>query len=697
MKNYILLFLVAIMVSCSTQSTNPLLTQWETPFEVPPFAQIQEKHYVPAFKQAMKKHSTEIQTIVSTKDEATFDNTIAALDYSGRLLNRVESVFYNLNSANTNKEMQAIAKQISPLRTKHYDDINLNPQLFERVKSVWEQRENLELTAEQEKLLDDTYKSFVRNGANLPEEKKKELRVINEELSLLSLKFAENVLAETNDFKLVIDDSSDLVGLPQWLIDQAADAAKENEMPDTWVFTLHKPSWIPFLQYSSKRHLREKLYTAWIHIGDNDNEHDNKKIISKIVTLRLQRANLLGFASHADYVLDQNMAKKPENVYSFLQQVWTPALNRAKAEAYDMQKKIDAEGGDFRLASWDWWYYAEKIRQDRYALSDDVLKPYFELENVKNGMFEVAQKLYGLSFVELADMPIYHKDVTVYEVKDKDGSHLAILYMDFHPRPSKRSGAWMTDFRSQYKKDGENVAPIISIVMNFSKPTADLPSLLTLDEVLTSFHEFGHALHGMLSDCTYPGQAGTNVRRDFVELPSQIMENWAQHPDVIESYAKHVETGAPIPDELVEKIEQSSKFNQGFATVEYIAASILDMDYHTRTDTTLVVDVDEFEKTSMRKIGLIPEIIPRYRSGYFQHIFSGGYSAGYYSYLWAEVLDADAFEAFMQAGLFDQKTATAFRENILERGGTEDPMVLYVRFRGREPEITPLLKKRGLL
>lgn len=697
LRNGLLILLGLFMVSCSTNSNNPLLQKWDTPFGVPPFDQIQEKHFMPAFKEAMAQHNAEIDAILNNKDEPTFDNTIAALDYSGALLTQVSNVFYPLRSANTNDDMQAIAKELSPLMTKHRDNISLNPQLFERVKAVYEKQDDFDLTGEQAKLLKDTYEGFVRQGANLPDDQKEELRAINEELSMLTLKFGENVLAETNDFKLVLEDEADLAGLPQWLIDQAADAAKENDLEGKWVFTLHKPSWIPFLQYSTRRDLREKLYTAWMHIGDNDNQHDNKEIIAEIASLRVKRANLLGFDSHAAYVLDNNMAKTPENVYDLLEKVWTPALNRAKAEAYNMQNMIDREGGDFKLASWDWWYYAEKIRQEKYALSDDVLKPYFKLENVKQGLFDVAGNLYGLQFVELNDVPIYHPDVTAYEVKEADGSHVAVLYMDFHPRASKRSGAWMTEFRGQEKMDGETISPIVTIVMNFSKPTADLPSLLTLDEVETLFHEFGHALHGMLSDCTYPSQAGTNVRRDFVELPSQIMENWATHPDVITSYAKHYETGESIPAELIEKIETSSKFNQGFATVEYTAASILDMEYHTLTDATPIEDVDAFETNAMDKIGLIDEIIPRYRSGYFQHIFAGGYSAGYYSYMWAEVLDADAFEAFKETSLFDQKTALSFCENILERGGTEEPMVLYRKFRGRDPEITPLLKRRGLM
>jgi peptidyl-dipeptidase Dcp len=697
MKRFITFLWVAIiMTACSNNSNNPLLKSWNTPFEVPPFESIKEQHFLPAFKEAMQDHQKEIADLVSNEEEATFENTIAALDYSGAQLDKVENVFYNLNSANTNEEMQAIAKEVSPLSSKHYDDINLNPQLFERVKIIYNKKGELGLTTEQTMLLEETYKGFVRSGANLPEDEKLKLREINEELSMLTLKFGENVLAETNGFKLVLTDSTDLAGLPQWLIDQAAETAKENG-EGNWVFTLHKPSWIPFLQYSAKRELRKKLYTAWMHIGDNDNDQDNKEVLSQIVSLRVKKANLLGYPSWADYILDDKMAAKPANVLNLLDQVWKPAVHRAKAEAYDMQKLIDAENGGFKLDTFDWWYYAEKIRQQKYALSDDVLKPYFQLKNVRAGLFDVAEKLYGLRFEQLPDLPIYHEDVVAYDVKEADGSHLSVLYMDFFPRASKRSGAWMTSYRKESKKDGEKISPVISIVMNFSKPTGDTPALLTTDEVLTLYHEFGHALHGMLSDCTYPGLSGTSVKRDFVELPSQIMENWALDVDVVKSYAKHYETGEPIPNDLVKKIEKSSQFNQGFATVEYLAASYLDMKYHTATSSELIKDVDAFETDAMNDLGLISEIIPRYRSGYFQHVFAGGYSSGYYGYMWAEVLDADAFEAFKETSLFDQNTASAFRSNILERGGTENPMDLYTRFRGREPEITPLLKRRGLL
>lgn len=698
MRNKIIMIGMGIMLlSACTKSPNPLLEAWNTPFGVPPFAEIKESHYLPAFQEAMKRHAQEVDAIARNPEAPTFENTVAALDYSGELLHRIENVFYNLNSAHTNDVMQKIATELAPLSSKHYDDITLNPELFKRIKAVWEQRGSLNLTPEQSRLLEKTYKDFVRNGADLPDDKKQELRAINEKLAKLSLKFGDNVLAETNAFKLVIEDRADLVGLPDWLIAQAADDAKAAGHEGKWVFTLHKPSWIPFLQYSPKRDLREKLYTAWMHIGDNDNEHDNKAVLSEIVSLRVKRAQLLGYPNHAAYVVEENMSKTPENVYKLLNQLWPPALARAKAEAADMQKLIDAEGGNFQLASWDWWYYAEKIRAQRYNLSEEELKPYFKLENVVAGLFDVAGRLYGLSFSPLENIPVYHPDVTAYEVKDADGRHLSVLYMDFFPRASKRSGAWMTEFRTQQRRDGRDIRPVVSIVMNFTKPTETTPSLLSLDEVLTLYHEFGHALHGMLSNCTYPSLAGTNVTRDFVELPSQIMENWAEEPAVLKSFAKHYQTGEPMPDELIDKIIAARHFNQGFATVEYLAAALLDMAYHTRTDTARIADVNAFERQAMESIGLIKEIIPRYRSTYFQHIFSGGYSAGYYNYIWAEVLDADAFEAFKEKGLFHRETALSFRRNILERGNSEDPMVLYKRFRGREPEITPLLKKRGLI
>jgi peptidyl-dipeptidase Dcp len=545
-------------------------------------------------------------------------------------------------------------------------------------------------------LLEKYYRDFVRGGANLDKEKKARLREINQELSLLTLKFGENILKENNRFELIIENKEDLEGLPQSVIDAAAETAKERGYKGKWVFTLHKPSMIPFLTYSAKRELREKIFKAYINRGNHNDELDNKKILLKIVALRLERAKLLGYKTHAHYVLEENMAKNPENVYKLLDKIWKPALERAKKEAEELQQMIYKEGKNFKLQPWDWWYYAEKLKKEKYDFDDSVLRPYFKLENVIKGVFYVANKLYGLQFVERNDIPKYHPDVRVFEVKDADGSHIGILYTDYFPRASKRGGAWMNSFRKQSKIGGKEIHPVITNNGNFSKPVGDKPSLLSIEEVLTLFHEFGHALHGLLSNCTYPTLSGTSVPRDFVELPSQIMENWALEPEVLKVYARHYKTGEVIPQELIEKLKKAKLFNQGFATVEYLAAAYLDMDWHTLTELNNI-DPLKFEEESMKRIGLIPEIVVRYRSPYFRHIFSGGYSAGYYSYIWAEVLDADAFEAFKEKGIFDKETAQSFRKNILEKGGTEDPMILYKRFRGAEPKVEPLLKRRGLI
>jgi len=685
-----------LLFACSKFGGNPFFETWNTPFGTPPFEKIQLKHYMPAFKKGMENQQQEIQAIANNKEAPTFENTLEAMEESGKLLTKVSNVFFNLTSANTSDELQAISKEVSPLLSKHSDDIMLNAKLFQRIKAIYEQRDQLDLTAEQNRLLEKYYEDFVRNGANLSDEDKEKLREINKQLSMLTLQFGENVLKEDNNFELVIDNEEDLSGLPEAVRAAAAEAAKAKGYEGKWLFTLHKPSLIPFLQYSDKRDLREKMFKAYIMRGDNDNEYDNKKILTKIVSLRVKRAHLLGYPTHADYVLEENMAKTPKNVYDLLWKIWKPALNMAKKEAYELQSMIYKEGNNFKLQPWDWWYYSEKVRKAKYDLDEEMLRPYFKLGNVIQGVFDVAHKLYGLTFEERHDISVYHPDVKVFEVKDADGSHLGILYTDYFPRASKRGGAWMNAYRKQQRVGGVEVTPIVCNVFNVSKPTADNPSLLSFEEVSTLFHEFGHALHGLLSDCTYPLLSGTEVPRDFVELPSQIMENWAAEPEVLKSFAKHYKTGEPIPDELIEKIKKSSKFNQGFATVEYLAASFLDMDWHTLTDTTLQ-NAHEFEKKSMDRIGLIPEIVVRYRSPYFRHIFSGGYSAGYYSYIWAEVLDSDAFQAFKETSLFDKETAAKFRKYILSRGGTEEPMEMYKKFRGREPKIEPLLKKRGLL
>jgi len=694
------LVLFTIMVSvvlgaCTGQKKNPFFSDYDTPFGTPPFEDISLEHYMPAFEQGMRQELEEIQAIAENPAEPTFENTVAALDTTGGLLTRVRRVFDNMTSANTNDSLQSVAKRVAPLLSKHRDDILLNEKLFQRIKAVYDQRETLELTVEQNTLLEKYYKDFVRGGANLDAEQKAQLREINKELSLLSLKFGENILKENNAFELVIEDTADLAGLTDAQISAAAETAKERGHEGKWVFTLHKPSLIPFLQNSQKRDLREKMFKGYINRGNHDDEFDNKEILSKMVSLRVKKAHLLGYKTHADFVLDINMAKTPKNVYKLLKHVWKPALVMAKKEAYELQSLIYQEGHKFKLQPWDWWYYAEKLKKAKYDLDDEALRPYFKLENVRAGAFAVATKLYGITFEERTDIPVYHEDVKVYEVKEADGSHIGILYTDYFPRASKRGGAWMDEFRAQHKRDGVNITPIIVNVGNFSKPTGDKPALLSFEEVNTLFHEFGHALHGLLSDCTYRKLSGTNVPRDFVEMPSQIMENWAVEPEVLKMYARHYETGEPIPQELIDKIIRASKFNQGFATVEYMAAAFLDMDWHTVAEPQLL-DPEEFEAKSMARIGLIPEIVVRYKSPYFRHIFSGGYSAGYYSYLWAEVLDADAFQAFKETSLFDQKTASAFRKHILAAGGTEDAMTLYKRFRGAEPKIDALLKRRGL-
>ncbi|MGC9364023.1 MAG: M3 family metallopeptidase [Fidelibacterota bacterium] len=699
MKNLFLLFLAILFtgISCTRESAeNPFFTQWKTPLGTPPFEKIRTGHFMPAFEEGMRLQKAEVHAIIANPEPATFENTIAALDYSGELLRRVSAVFYALNGAHTNDELQQIAREIAPQLSKHEDDIGLNDTLFQRIKSVYDQRERLDLNAEQAKLLEKYYQDFVRGGANLADESKKRYREINEELAVLTTKFGENVLKEDNNFELVIDNAADLAGLPDNVIAAGAAAAKERGYAGKWVYTLHKPSWIPFLTYSEKRDLRKKIYLAYTNRCNNDNEYDNKAIAARIAALRAERAQLLGFPTHAHYVLDVNMAKNPANVYKLLDQLWRPALQRARAELRDMQAIARREGARFQLECWDWWYYAEKLKKEKYALDDDLLRPYFQLKNVRQGAFDLATKLWGITFHERRDIPVYHEDVQVFEVKDADGTILGMLYVDYHPRASKRGGAWCGSFRKQMKKDGRNITPLMTNVFNLSKPTAEKPALLSLDEVETIFHEFGHALHGLFSDGTYPRLTGTSVPRDFVELPSQIMENWALEPEVLKSYAFHYETGEPIPDELIEKIRKASLFNQGFATVEYLAAAYLDMDWHTLTTPRPIEDVLEFEDESLGRIGLIPEIISRYRTPYFRHIFTSGYSAGYYSYIWAEVLDADAFQAFKETDLFNRELAQSFRENILARGGSEEPMVLYKRFRGREPSIEPLLEKRGL-
>lgn len=703
MKKTFLALLLAgtIMSSCKQKrepqnEINPFFTEFNTPFQTPPFDKIKLEHYMPAYKEAIKQRREEIEKIANNPQTPTFANTIEAYENSGKFLDRVSGVFYNQTIANTNDSLQKYSKELSPMLSKLSADIMMNEQLFSRIKVVYQDREKLGLSTEESTLLDKVYKSFVRGGANLDPEKKERLRQINSRLSILSLQFGENKLKETNAFKLILDKKEDLAGLPQSSIDAAAETAKNAGEEGKWMFTIHKPSLIPFLQFSERRDLREKMFKGYINVGDNNNENDNKAIASEIVKLRVEKAKIFGYNNYAEMRLERNMAKNPENVFNLLNKVWYPALSNAKKEVKEMQKIIDREGRDFKLEAWDWWYYAEKVKKEKYNLDDNELRPYFKLENVRNGAFKVASNLYGIKFKELDNISKYHEDVQTWQVVDKDDSHLGILYLDYHPRASKRGGAWMNHYRKQSGAGtDQKVYPIICNCGNLTAPTGDTPALISLDEVETVFHEFGHAIHGLLSNCKYNYLSGTSVPRDFVELPSQIMENWAMEPQVLKMYARHYKTGEIIPDALIEKIQNASLFNQGFTTVEYMAAALLDMKYHTINEIK-DIDINNFEKNTLKELGLIPEIVSRYRSSYFAHIFSGGYPSGYYAYIWGGVLDTDAFQAFKETSLFDQKTAELFRTNIVSRGGSEDPMVLYKRFRGAEPSIEPLLKKRGL-
>lgn len=683
-------------ITLPMDTENPFFEAFKTPKGTPPFDLIKNEHFKPAFLRGIEQQTAQIDAIVGNTQKPTFSNTVVALDESGDMLERVSAVFGGLRGAKNDEEIQKIAEEISPLLSEHNDNTYLNEKLFARIEAVYSDSVNADRTTEQKRLIEKYYKTFVRSGIKLDKAEKERLREINKELSLLSLNFGKNLLAETNNFQLVIDNEKDLSGLTQAEINIAAETAKKKGLEGKWVFTLSKPSWLPFLQYADNRDLREKLYKAMYNRGNNNNEYDNKEIINKLVNLRLEKANMLGYKSHSDYVLAETMAKNPENVMALLNKIWEYALPQAKSEAAELQKMIDREGGNFKLESWDWWYYTEKLRKEKYALDEEQLRPYFMVDNVRDGAFLVANKLYGITFKPLTDVSVYEKDVQVFEVNNADGSYIGVLYLDYFPRPGKRNGAWMSSFRKQRIQDGEFIHPIIYNVGNFALPSEDKPSLLTLDQVETLFHEFGHGLHGLLSSVNYNGLSGTAVARDFVELPSQIYEHWAFHPDVLKMYAKHYITGEVIPDELIKKMEEAQNFNQGFTTTELVAAAILDMNWHTQTQKQ-EFDVEKFENDAMNQIGLIPEIIPRYKSTYFAHIFDGGYSSGYYSYLWSEVLDADAFEAFVEKGIFDRATGQSFRDNILSKGGSEEPMKLYKQFRGAEPNPIYLLKNRGFV
>ena len=688
-----ILFLAAscMMYSCTTTTEqNPFLSEFQTPYGVPPFDQIKMEHYEPAFMKGIEEQNKNIETIIQNKEVPTFKNVIEALDNSSPILDRVAGVFYNLTSAETNDELTALSIKLAPVMSEHSDNIQLNSQLFAKVKAVYEDKDSTQLTREQRRLLENTYKDFIRAGANLSQEQQTRLRDINKQLSTLGIRFDNNILNENNEFKLLVEKESDLSGLPEWFKESAAAEARAMGEEGKWLFTLHNASRLPLLQYADNRSLREKIYKAYIQRGNNNDKNDNKKIVTEIINLRLEKAKLLGFDCYSNFVLDNTMAKNSATVMNFFQNLWGYALPKAKAEARELQALMNKEGKGEKLAAWDWWYYTEKLRKAKYDLDEEAIKPYFKLENVREGAFAVANKLYGITLTPLHNIPVYHPDVEVFEVKDADGSHLGIFYVDYFPRAGKSGGAWMSNYREQQG----DVRPLVCNVASFTKPIGDTPSLLTLEEVETLFHEFGHGLHGLLTKCQYKGTSGTNVVRDFVELPSQINEHWATEPEVLKMYAKHYQTGETIPDELIEKILKQKTFNQGFITTELMAAAILDMNLHNLTDTENL-DVVAYEKEAMDKLGLIPEIAPRYRTTYFSHII-GGYAAGYYSYLWANVLDNDAFEAFKEHGIFDPNTANLFRRNILEKGNSEEAMTLYRNFRGTEPQLEPMLKNRGM-
>lgn len=681
-----------VHLQCQPDS-GPLMAEWDTPFGVPPFDRIENEHYLPAFRTAMARHLAEIQAIVDDPDPPTFANTIEALERSGKYLTRLSNVFFAVESAHSNDALRGVARTIAPELAAHNDDIALNRPLYDRVKTVYDSRDDLALEPEQRKLLEETHKAFVRSGVNLDDAGQARLREINGELAELSQRFGQNLLRETNEFELHVSDTADLGNLPGNLVAAAAEEAERRGHDVGWSFTLQRPSINPFLQYSPNRELRRRIFMGYAMRGDNDNEADNKAILSRMAALRSERARLMGYDTHAHFVLSDNMAETPARVYELLDQIWEPALRVAKGERDALQQMMHEDGIAGDLEGWDWRYYAERVRKARYDLDNQELLPYFEVTAVRDGVFRVANELFGLTFTELTDVPRWHEDQQVFEVKEADGTHVGIIYMDFFARESKEGGAWMNDLRAQSRLDGA-VTPIVTTNFNFPPPAGDGPSLISFENAQTLAHEFGHALHGLLSDVTYESLSGTNVARDFVEFPSQIMENWMGEPAVLRTYAKHYQTGTVIPDDLIAKLQAAGKFNQGFATVEYMAASYLDMAWHS-LEEPVEHRPREFEDAEMERIGLIDAIIPRYRSTYFAHIFSGGYSSGYYSYIWAEVLDSDAFQAFKETSLFDQETARRYR-TLLSQGGSRPGMELYEEFRGRQPTIQPLLEKRGL-
>ena len=669
--------------------SNPLLESWDTPYQLPPFDRIKPEHYLPAFKVAFAEQRDAIEVIATNPETPTFANTIEAIETSAPLLERISPVFFALLSSTSSEELRAIQSEVAPMNSAHMSKIYGHPLLFTRVQQVKDQPDQT-LTSEQQQLLDETHKRMIRQGAALGGEEAKRVEEIDHRLASLQTKFGQNVLVDANDFELILE-ASDLTGLPDSIRKAAANEAASRDKPGKYVFTISRSSFTPFMQYSERRDLREQMWLAYTHCSNRSNERDNKQVAEEIASLRAERAHLMGYKTHADFILDDRMAKSPDRVSSLLDSIWAPAKAKVQEEADTLQNNIQAGGDNFKLAPWDWWYFTEKERKSRFDLDAEVVKPYFQLERVRDGAFQVATNLYGITFTEVTDLELYHPAAKAFEVREANGDLIGLFITDYFLRPSKKAGAWMNAFRTQ-KRHAGSTYPIILNTCNF--PPGD-PCLLSMDEVRTLFHEFGHGLHGLLSNVTYRSLSGTAVKRDFVELPSQIMEHWAIEPEVMRGYAKHYETGEVIPSDLIEKILESQTFNSGFSTTEYLAASYLDLNWHDLTRDEKP-DAEQLERHAMDKIGLVEEIAPRYRSTYFQHIFSGGYSAGYYAYIWAEVLDADAFEEFKAKGLFDADTAASFRRNILEKGGTEEPMALYQRFKGREPNVQPLMKNRGL-
>jgi peptidyl-dipeptidase Dcp len=692
------LMLIGItLISCSPKKVNtdnPLMIDFNTPLQAVPFDKIKPEHFKPAIDSSILEAKAELDKIIKSSRKPTFENTIEALEHTGYRLKRIEQIFFNLNSAETNKEIQQIAQEVSPKLTAYYNDITLNEDLFKKVKKVYDERDKLKLNTEQRKLLDDTYRSFVRNGANLSPEAKNEYRKVTSELSVLSLKFDDNLLAETNAFQMNITKEGELAGLPDFVKEAAAQEAKSKNLKG-WLFTLKAPSYQAFMKYADNRRLREELFVANSSRCFHNNDRDNQDIIRKIVDLRLRMANLLGYATYADYVLEERMAKTPQKVNSFLQELLDASMPVAKDDYAEVQAYAHKSGAKFELQRWDWAYYSEKLKNEKFSVTDEMTKPYFQLEKVEAGVLGLATKLYGLTFKPDTTVPVYNPDVRAYQVFDADGSFLALLYLDFFPREGKQGGAWMTNYREQFRLNGKVYRPHVSLVFNFTKPTDSKPSLLTYDEVRTFLHEFGHSLHSMLSNCTYMSLSCTNVYRDFVELPSQIMENWAEQKEWLDQVAIHYQTGEKMPDAMLNNILKSRNFNSGYASVRQLSFGIDDMAWHTLTDS-LKVPVPDFEQQAMASTELFPKVNGTCFSTAFSHIFDGGYAAGYYGYKWAEVLDADAFSLFKKNGIFDKATAKSFRDNVLSRGGTEDPMDLYKRFRGQEPTIEALLVRNGL-